>query len=497
MSGIISSDDIFREWVLDNINLILLSIITFFISCSLLLLIIYYTIVVYFKMKYGIHDLNFPEIFAKEVFDILTNRENVSKPSLDDRLRSLSVNIAIYFLRSVALQKYFIVVGGFFTSVLGLLTVFLLNEQNKKIEIQSQQITIQTKQLVAQSQASTAASLLMEGTRRAALASELWSLLEDIRTEANIISENNQGKKFRYCKNDIREACWTEAASRPPDAEIVYLSNKLFERIRGVASLAKPYPSIVKRNKSDLSLSDSIDSQYRILETSPERGQILLTLAQSNVFSVGIDFNSADLSGVQIKNVVFQGDLGEDIKLSGINFEGAELINCNFSHAILNRGKLNNADFSKTSFNRSDFSESDMSNSNFFESSFAQAILTDTNFEGAKLENASFGTSSLRRTNFKNADLRQADFTLAYVVDAIFTNADLEGADFEQLSELNGEIDNNSELYEKLLGQIFGLAKNLDKAKLPAGFSAICYGEVISGKCNNERGWSVARPLKQ
>lgn len=371
--------------------------------------------------------------------DKLTNRDDMDAPTAQDRMHSLMVNMGLYYVRSVAMQRYFLVIGGTFTALIGMATVFLLNEQNKKLDVQTEQIRLQ-------SQANTVASLLMEGTRRAALSAEQAALFADIRAEATAIRANDEGKSNRACEKVNENAplfarafsaqfrsCWREV-ELPFDGkiELVHLSNDLIQRVRAYALRATPYPiAMRKAEKTEpIDINKKLDEQFEFPELSPERGQLLQTLALNWIDAGAIEFASADLKGIDLSRAYLRG-----VNLSGVNLRGANLVGVDVSGADLRRADL------------------------------TMVILRRAGLNGVQLRGANLHLADLTRTNL---------------------------SDIGCLPRTN---EGRRQALDGWVRSLLAPARGLDYADLPKGFAASCSSKsadpIFSRVCNAEGGWTI------
>jgi uncharacterized protein YjbI with pentapeptide repeats len=110
---------------------------------------------------------------------------------------------------------------------------------------------------------------------------------------------------------------------------------------------------------------------------------------------VGANLQNADLSG-------------EDISfkyLMNVDFENADLSNCNLQFAFLLGANLKNA--------------------NLADSDLSGAILQGCNLEGANLSNCNLTWSTINYANLKDADLSGSDLRCALLSDAVLVNANM------------------------------------------------------------------------
>lgn len=427
------------DWLYAHLHYLLAAIILGAIALALLGALAYLALKWWIRHKLGIQGDLTGEQVVIGLADKLTNRDDMNSPTAQDRMHSLMVNLGLYYVRSVAMQRYFLVIGGTFTALIGIATVFLLNEQNKKLDVQTEQIRLQ-------SQANTVASLLMEGTRRAALSAEQTALFADIRAEATAMRENNDSKANRACEKVYEKAplvtraffiafrsCWREVElPRAGKIELVHLSDDLFQRVRAYALRATPYPIATRKleKTGPIDLDKKLNEQFEFPELSPERGQLLQTLVLNRVYATGILFLGADV---------------KDLDLSRAYLRGVDLVRLN---------------------------------------------LSGVNFSGADLTRTNLGGTNLTMANLRGADLSGADLTAA--------NLDGANVSWADLSEIRGMPHTNEGRRQALVDWVRSLlapAIGLDLADLPKGFEISCNskteGEPFSNKCSAEGGWTI------
>lgn len=165
---------------------------------------------------------------------------------------------------------------------------------------------------------------------------------------------------------------------------------------------------------------------------SPERGQLLLSLAKMKIDSssfnliksktsfLGADLKNADLIGADLSNV----DLKE------ANLDQANLIGVNF-----NKANLEKASFQKANLNEANLSEANLKNSNmqwteFQTAKFAGAFLNGANLSNAKLRKVDLTGADLRWANLSNVFLTEANLTNANLLETDLSRANLENANF-------------------------------------------------------------------
>ena len=193
----------------------------------------------------------------------------------------------------------------------------------------------------------------------------------------------------------------------------IELSSSTIDNIVDLSQLFEPY--YVATNDSDLSLS-------------PERGQLLLSLAKMNIgdesfskIKKNANFTYADLRKVNLSNV----DLSSAV-LSHASFEEAELTNSIFIGARLDRAC---------------FTKANARNSNFSGAELEHAILSWANLSNSVLDSSILNSANLTNSDLSKANVERCVFneTLldsTYVVDNWFFTLDsLKNVGLENVTE--------------------------------------------------------------
>lgn len=231
--------------------------------------------------------------------------------------------------------------------VMVLLQTYYLKKQNDKLDVQNKRIEQQT--------------YLQEAERR----SSLVFLFDNI-------------------MNKIDE----ELRSNPEQRD---LSPQLIGRIVALTKALKPYRYLE---------GDTITSRM----TSPERGQVLLSLIASRLSHNTCDqiFLLADFSYATLQHV---------------NLDGAYLRNINLSNAILESVSLTGADLSHANFEGSEITDAHVqwagmrAKAAFFDfANFYKAHITDSDFGGCSFEFANFSEAHLYKAAFRRAFFNQTKF---------------------------------------------------------------------------------------
>ncbi len=144
-------------------------------------------------------------------------------------------------------------------------------------------------------------------------------------------------------------------------------------------------------------------------ETSPERGQLLLSLVNSEIDngSLGRIFRNADFSYAELGEVVLAGEYLGGINLREANLSKTDLNGANLTGADLNRADLSGAILAGVNLTKANLSDTDL----------REAIIEATDFRGASL----YGTD-LRKVNLIGSDWRGAYFGEAKLDSAVVPN---------------------------------------------------------------------------
>ncbi|MBK8566352.1 MAG: pentapeptide repeat-containing protein [Saprospiraceae bacterium] len=177
------------------------------------------------------------------------------------------------------------------------------------------------------------------------------------------------------------------------------------------------------RSNKDRTLSDALIGRivslsqsmrpYRYLENdsltprqlSPERGQLLFSLVNSNLDKATYDKIYARA-----------------------NFNYADLREANFSEAYLRGAKLANSSFSNANFNYADLAGADLSNAWLEHATFRNTAMNGINLAGANLRESRMENITMLDGNMSNADLRQI------YLEGDFSGTNLEGVKLQNAS---------------------------------------------------------------
>lgn len=340
------------------------------------------------KLKTGADDSDVDML--KGVVDSFTNIDAVENPSSDEQMRSAQVSLGLFYLRSRMRGFYFSLVVSIGGGMVGLATVFLLSEQNRKLEIQNERIKLQTEAGIIQ-------SVLVEATRRAALGQEMANLFQDIRDESEAFRASEAaGEQPAACASDSDASCAETVVRKvrgSSEKPMVYrASENLQRRIRSFSLRNTPF-RIASSTTEDLEFSRPLSEQYTFINISPERGQLLETLISARIAAFPFDFSFAQLQRSPLEG------------------------------AVLHRVNLENADLRHASLNFSYLVQTYLRGANL-----AEAFVT-----GADLRQVNLRGEILVKTAFTGSNLDGADLTGALISGTVFSTASVAGADFKDV----------------------------------------------------------------
>ncbi len=383
-------------------------------------------------------DINMTETeMVTGLVDHFTTPEDVANPTSEQRKRAGLINVGLWLARRQAIQFTFnatvAVVGG----LVGTATLFLLYEQNRKIDLQNDRITLQTDANIAQ-------SILLEGSRRAALSGDLANLLQDIRAERALI--------LTRCPSAPIERCFR--VDPGSNGEVTYhLSRDLRNRVISFAASATPYRLAISKTDT-LDFDKPLSAQYDFPSFSPERGQLLTTLVQNNISLRGLDLSHAyapyaDLSGANLHSV--------NLSHADLSFVVAR--RAMFHDVVLDQSSLIYGDFTRAEFVKVRAESINMQNGQF-----AFAKLVDTRMVGARLVSADFTNASIKSSTLQAANLASANLSDTHLMNSVFGNARLRQANFRN-AVASSNVFANADLGEAFLLAIRGKENWIHQAK--------------------------------
>ncbi len=252
---------------------------------------------------------------------------------------------------------------GIFAVIISIIPIWLLFQQNRKIESQNGLIKEQ--------------SYLAEASRRSSLVFIMSNIMDNMDAE---LKTNN--------------------ASEEPYHPSRKISNVTIGRLAALSQSMKP----INYMNSDTILGEAL---------SPERGLLLLSLANSflsketysKIFEK-CNFNYSDLNNANLNNLYLKG-----ASLNGSSFENASLIRTNLNEVNLSRGKLIGADLTEADCRNADLSSTNLNNTTLVGVDFRGTDLRLSNLRNSLI---AFDVFSLRITK-QEIDSMKAKLSYAKV----------------------------------------------------------------------------------
>jgi len=243
---------------------------------------------------------------------------------------------------------------------------YILNNQNKLLQYQNKRLDQQIN--------------LEEGNRRSSLVFLMSNLMDKIGEEAN--RSGNNGR----------------------------LSEALISRIISLSQAFRPYRYLE---------NDQLIDQPR----SPERGQLLLSLVNSNLSEevyekifLKANFSYADLAEANLVNAYLEGVNLKHANLFKTNFQGAELdyahmdganlVQANFDNALMNHISLVQANLTGSSLDNVEMEYGNLLDANLT-SAVCGGDFSFTNIRGIKIDNLTFKFVELEGVEFANDHIFQ------------------------------------------------------------------------------------------
>ena len=277
---------------------------------------------------------------------------NPSKETISDVLVSL-------VMRITRLGAFAILVAGAPLLIMGLQT-FILNRQNHKLTEQNDLLARQNQRLDQQIN-------LEEGSRRSSLVFFMSNIMDRMEDELR----NNRQRK---------------------------LSDELIGRIVSLSQALRPYRYLE---------NDELTKR----QLSPERGQLLFSLINSNLHEETYDkiYDRA-------------------------NFNYADLQEANFSGGYMKAAKLANSYFYKANFTNANLERADLSYAYLVEATF-----TDTQMDGADLSYTNLRKSVMEDISLQDGNLEMADLREIYL-EGDFRGCWLEGIIIQKATLANVDL---------------------------------------------------------
>jgi len=295
-------------------------------------------------------------------FTELQEKKTVSRDTVSDLLAALFIRITRVGV--------FLLITSLLPTLLILLQVYYLKNQNKLINGQNNRMKQQT--------------FLQEADRRGYMIGVLDRIITDVSSSGGL---SRSGKA----------------------------------RLIAISKILKPYHYLDGDQLTERALS-------------PERGYLLLALLESNIdLDVVIDQNTNESLGQSINfNYAELRDASlTALNIKDINLDYSDLQGSNFKKSLLKGRKsyskkggkptheylsFRNAYLQSIIFDLCELAFCNFSNSNLFNSSFTNSSLEEIIFENANLENSNFSNCDFyKNVNFTNANIFNANFDNATV----------------------------------------------------------------------------------
>ena len=315
-------------------------------------------------------ELNFIEKETRAVpifVNLFTNFRN--EGWISDKFRA-SIQSVIWYLLS---PRHAVTISVIFSSIA---TLTLAWQSNSILRDQNRLITIQNQ--------------LQESARRAGLTVELTEVL-------NRISDEQKGKNSH--ENQILEKeCNQEKYNYNFPISPIYgqkpteLSGALLGRVVALSKSFRPYRFLdVGRD----SLGRNSETGLSEL-SSPERSQLLMALASSNISIEQLSRSGAEFDLAPLANVVVSGLSLRNLIANSVDWNGAILVYTDLSKSQLRWSKLTEANATCANFDGADLRGTDLSDGQFLGASFREANLQGVNLSIVKLNDAKLQGADLR-----------------------------------------------------------------------------------------------------
>ncbi|MCB0517696.1 MAG: pentapeptide repeat-containing protein [Lewinellaceae bacterium] len=280
---------------------------------------------------------------VRKLFDELPSGK-VSKDTI--------VDVVVHLVWRITRIGIFAIVAAMGPLLIMMVQTYILNRQNDKLEIQNQLLGRQNDRLDQQIN-------LEEGNRRSSLIFFMSNIMDKIDDEM-------KGNTARS------------------------LSDPLVGRIVSLSQALRPYRYLE---------NDSLTPR----QLSPERGQLLFSLINSNL-----------------------DEKTYDKIFARANFNYADLREANFTDAYLKGAKLADSYFYKANFDRANLDRADLSHAYLEEATFKT-----TKMDGANLSYANLRKSRMEDISITGGNLAFADMREVYL-DGDFRNSNLEGVKVQE-----------------------------------------------------------------
>ncbi len=289
-------------------------------------------------------------------FSELQEDKTVSKDTASDLLAAL-------FMRITRVGA-FVIITSLLPTLLILLQVYYLKNQNRLITGQNARMKQQT--------------FLQEAERRSFMIGILDQIIKEVTNEA-------------YKNNG-------------------YISKRSATRLIAISKNLKAYRYL----ENDVLISKPV---------SPERGYLLLSMLENNIkLGIVIDDNTKETLGeaLNFQYAELNNATVTDLNLDNINLDHSNLQGSNFQISLIRGRGTNNQ---KSSFRHADLQNAVFDKCTLKRCDFSAANMANTSFAKSEIEKTLFVDANLENTDFSNCDLTKIDFTRANILNANFSQA--------------------------------------------------------------------------
>jgi len=142
------------------------------------------------------------------------------------------------------------------------------------------------------------------------------------------------------------------------------------------------------------------------------------------------------LSGEPVNRAGFQGEsisgaVLPEIRLTNVDFSGAELSDVDFSSAKLVSVSFNGASLKNVKFENASFSSVSFKKATLHNVTASNALMDDCDFSGSRIQGSGFENTSLRDSSFMNAEITDTRFSRSDLTASTFLHADLSRVNFD------------------------------------------------------------------
>lgn len=271
-------------------------------------------------------------------------------------------------------------------------------------------------------------------TPDAFLAVALAELPKDPEASARILKDSREGTKKLLAAHGYDPALLDE----PEENEEQEKPRSPWTRETVAANAAKG-GVFVEQNLMGLDLS-GLDLRKVVF--------VRANLTDTNLAHAQLD--GADLSGAQMQRANLNhaslvDATGQEADAFQADFSGADLSRASFAGANLRKTKFEGAKLDDADLTKASLAQADLSRASFAGAEMAEANLSETNFRGAKGKRANFVRATLTRADMREAELDAADFSGATLErvklgQAKLRNAAFYGARGEHVSMVGADL---------------------------------------------------------